>query len=183
MAKRAARKAPATQKVATNVVARRPSADRVCTGTVAAKAVASPVAADDFAFSPDVSLEDVRHAMHKFATERDWAQFHSPRNLLMALVGEVGEVAEVFRWTPDAQCGFGLPSWSEANREALEDELADVQLYLARLAAVCHVDLPRAVQRKMIKNAAKYPADAVRGSALKYSEFKVAGPAAAAKRH
>ena len=98
----------------------------------------------------------------------------------MALVGEIGELAECFQWKGDAGCTAGLPDWEPKKKEALSEELADCLLYLIRLADKCGVDLPAATERKLAKNAAKYPASLVRGSAKKYNEYDPAMTSAAA---
>ena len=126
-------------------------------------------------FDARVTLEDLRREQASFARARDWDQFHSPRNVLLAMVGEVGEVSELFQWRGDDDCATGLPSWSREDRARLEDELADVQLYLVRLADRCGVDLAAATRAKMAKNAAKYPADRCRGSAAKYTAYAEEG--------
>ncbi|XP_073491400.1 dCTP pyrophosphatase 1 [Aquarana catesbeiana] len=111
-------------------------------------------------------MEEIRQRQAQFTAERDWNKFHQPRNLLLALVGEVGEVAELFQW--QGEVSEGLPSWSQSQRESLSHELSDVLIYLLELAEKCHVDLPRAVLAKMELNAKKYPAARVQGSAKKY---------------
>eukprot|EP00759_Apiculatamorpha_spiralis_P007322 PhF_6_TR14339/c0_g1_i1/m.22986/K16904/DCTPP1; dCTP diphosphatase len=126
---------------------------------------------DDFPFTPQVTFEDVRQRHQKWIDERDWAQFHSPRNVLLALIGEVGEVSELFQWRGDAQCQVGLPTFSTEEKERVAEELADVQLNLIRLASVCHVDLVAAMEKKVEKNTKKYPADVVKGSSKKYTEY------------
>lgn len=123
-----------------------------------------------FTFSPEPSFEDVRRLQAQFTDERDWNQFHQPRNLLLAMVGEVGEVAELFQWR--GEVAEGLPDWTEAEREHLAHELSDVLIYLVELAEKCRVDLPQAVLRKMALNRLKYPANKVHGSAKKYTEYK-----------
>uniref|UniRef100_A0A8C9VZS7 dCTP pyrophosphatase 1 n=1 Tax=Scleropages formosus TaxID=113540 RepID=A0A8C9VZS7_SCLFO len=123
-----------------------------------------------FSFSAEPSMEEIRRLQGEFTAERDWNQFHQPRSLLLALVGEVGELAELFQWRADA--AEGLPGWTEAERERLEHELSDVLIYLLELAEKCRVDLPRAALRKMALNRAKYPASRVRGSARKYTEYE-----------
>ena len=102
-------------------------------------------------------------------------QFHTPRNICLALVGEVGELCECFQWRGDAGASLGLPGWDAKKRDALSDELADVLLYLVRLADKCEIDLPGATARKLRKNAAKYPADLVKGSSKKYDEYATGG--------
>jgi dCTP diphosphatase len=117
-------------------------------------------------------LNAIRDQLRSFAQARDWDQFHTPRNLCLALVGEVGELAECFQWKPDANCDSGLDQWEEKKKVHLGEELADVTCYLVRLADKCGVDLPGAISNKLAKNAAKYPADRVRGSSAKYDEYK-----------
>lgn len=122
-----------------------------------------------FTFSAEPTMDDIRRMQAEFTDERDWNQFHQPRNLLLAMVGEVGEVSELFQWR--GEVAEGLPDWTEAEREHLAHELSDVLIYLVELAEKCHVDLPRAVLRKMALNRSKYPASMVHGSAKKYTEY------------
>lgn len=106
--------------------------------------------------------------LRRFAAERDWDQFHSPKNLVMALTGEVGELAEVFQWvTEDQSRTVGS---DPRTAQAVRDELADVTLYLVRLADVLGVDLDEAIRNKLALNAAKYPVEKARGSSRKYNE-------------
>lgn len=120
-------------------------------------------------FSPSVTLEQIRSAQFKFVDERDWHKYHTPRNLLLAMVGEVGELSELFQWR--GEVGVGLPRWSNEDKRHLRHELADVFLYLVRLSEQCGVDLPEAVLEKIALNEKKYPAEVVRGSNKKYSDF------------
>jgi NTP pyrophosphatase (non-canonical NTP hydrolase) len=110
------------------------------------------------------TLEELAARLREFARERDWEQFHTPKNLAMALAGEVGEVIEHFQWLSGQQSR----ELSPAAREAVALELADVLLYLVRLADQLGIDLSAAALRKIELNAAKYPAAAFRGSARKY---------------
>lgn len=115
----------------------------------------------------DIKKVQDHHA--QFCLDRDWDKYHTPKNLAMALAGESGELTEIFQWmTPEE-------SWAvmqdEKKAEEIRDELADVQIYLTRLAALLHVDLEKAVWDKFAKNAAKYPVHLARGSAKKYTEF------------
>eukprot|EP00002_Diphylleia_rotans_P035855 TRINITY_DN7860_c0_g2_i7.p1 TRINITY_DN7860_c0_g2~~TRINITY_DN7860_c0_g2_i7.p1 ORF type:complete len:152 (-),score=36.07 TRINITY_DN7860_c0_g2_i7:1037-1492(-) len=126
---------------------------------------------DHFRFS-HLDMEKLRAVTQQFVRERDWEQYHTPRNLLLALTGEVGELAELFQWKSDQQCQPGLPGWSEKEREKVKDELSDVLVYLIRLSERCNIDLTDAVMKKIEKNGAKYPADRVRGSSKKYNEYK-----------
>ena len=112
-------------------------------------------------------LEIMKARLRQFASVRDWDQFHSPKNLTMALMAEVGEVAEHFQWLSESQSAALTP----AKRQALAHELADVFIYLVRLADKLNVDLWQAADEKMALNEQRYPADLVRGSAAKYDEY------------
>ncbi|MBI4345211.1 MAG: nucleotide pyrophosphohydrolase [Elusimicrobia bacterium] len=102
-----------------------------------------------------------------FARRRDWEQFHLPKNLAMALSVEASEVVELFQWlTPEQSRRL-----SPAQRAALADELADVYVYLLKLADGFGIDLEAAAFAKMRKNARKYPVRKARGTARKYSEL------------
>lgn len=107
------------------------------------------------------SLEGLTEELRAFADERDWQQFHTPRNLVLALCGEVGELASEVQWLSDDEL------MSARNKDRLEDEVADVLLYLARLADVLNINLAEVAWRKMADNARRYPPDAVRGSSKK----------------
>jgi dCTP diphosphatase len=100
-------------------------------------------------------LESLRDAMRVFTAERDWGQFHDPKSLLLALVGEVGELSELFQWLP-AEAAADAAQEGPL-RPRVEEELADVLLYLLRLADVLGVDLRAAAERKMQLNAIKHP--------------------------
>ena len=113
------------------------------------------------------SLHDLRDALRLFAAERDWDQFHSPRNLATALAVEAAELLEPFQWM-DETAGRDLPP---ATRAAVIEEMADVLLYLVRLADKLDVDLIEAARTKMARNAAKYPVEKARGSSRKYDEL------------
>ncbi|KAF8702707.1 hypothetical protein HU200_032533 [Digitaria exilis] len=104
----------------------------------------------------DVSLKELSKKLNDFAKERDWEQYHSPRNLLLAMIAEVGELSELFMWKGEVR--KGLADWDEAEKEHLGEELSDVLLYLVRLSDICGVDLGDAATRKIVKNAVKYPA-------------------------
>jgi dCTP diphosphatase len=103
-----------------------------------------------------VSLDLLKQKMALFAKERDWDQYHSPRNLLLAMVGEVGELSEIFQWKGEVP--RGLPDWKEEEKVHLGEELSDVLLYLVRLSDICGIDLGKAALRKIQLNAIKYPA-------------------------
>ncbi|KAL3905020.1 MAG: hypothetical protein SGPRY_011068 [Prymnesium sp.] len=119
-----------------------------------------------FGFS-NTTLESLRLHQRQFVAEREWAQFHTPRSLALALVGEVGELCEILQWRGDDGARVGLSDWSEDERERLGEELADVLSYVIRLSDVAGIDLPAAALKKMGKNREKYPAERVRGSSAK----------------
>ena len=100
------------------------------------------------------------------------AQFHRPRSLALALVGEIGELCELFQWRGDEGAEAQLPDWTEAEKERLGEELSDVLYYTVRLADRCGIDLAAAAERKMEQNIAKYPADRCFGSSAKYTAYQ-----------
>lgn len=112
-------------------------------------------------------IKTLQQQLAKFAEDRNWEQFHSPKNLAMALSGEVGELTEIFQWLSPEQSEH-LP---EAKKAHLEEEMADVLMYLLRLADKCDIDIMAACQNKLIKNEQKYPVDKCFGSAKKYNEL------------
>lgn len=118
---------------------------------------------------PLVEVQGAAQALREFAEARDWAQFHSPKNLVMALSGEVGELNEIFQWMTEAD-SFKAAS-SEATANAVRDEIADVALYLIRLSDLLGIDLNEAVSSKLTTNAAKYPVDLSRGVSTKYNKL------------
>jgi len=112
-------------------------------------------------------IEHLREELRKFAADRDWDQFHSPKNLAMALSAEAGELLEVFQWlTPEES--RDLP---DAKQAAVSAEIADVLLYVIRLADKLGIDPVEAARRKLEDNARKYPQDKARGNAKKYTEL------------
>lgn len=117
-----------------------------------------------------MEIVEVQKLLARFAEDRDWGQFHNPKNLVMALSGEVGELAEIFQWlTADESAAITL---RPEGRRRVDEELADVFLYLVRLADVLDVDLFDAAVRKIELNARKYPVEKSRGSAAKYTDLE-----------
>ncbi len=112
-------------------------------------------------------IKRLKSALVEFARKRDWEQFHTPKNLAMAMSVEAAEVVEIFQWLTDAQSRRLGPR--DAAR--LADELADTYIYLLRLAAHYDIDLIDAAVRKLRKSARKYPVGKARGRALKYTEL------------
>jgi len=117
-------------------------------------------------------MSDALHALQQrlaaFAAAREWEQFHSPKNLAMALSAEVGELVEEFQWLTELQSR----ELDAERRERVRLELADVFIYLLRLADRLDVDLMRAADDKIALNERKYPAERVRGDARKYTEYE-----------
>ncbi|KAM7462516.1 hypothetical protein LguiA_030637 [Lonicera macranthoides] len=103
----------------------------------------------------DISLKDLSEKLEEFSKAREWGKYHTPRNLLLAMVGEVGELSEIFQWRGEVE--KGLPKWEESEKEHLGEELSDVLLYLIQLADVCGIDLGDAATKKIVKNGIKYP--------------------------
>jgi len=114
------------------------------------------------------SLELLRERLREFARERDWDQYHTPKNLSMALIGEAAELVEHFQWVDGGQSHL----LADRTRQSVEEELADILIYLVRISDKLDVDLYSAVERKLQINENKYPADKVRGSAKKYTEYE-----------
>jgi dCTP diphosphatase len=114
------------------------------------------------------TLEQIKARLREFAAERDWDQFHSPKNLTMALIVEAAELVEHFQWLKEEESAALPPD----KLTEVEQELADIQIYLIRLADKLNVDLMKAVVSKIELNENKYPADKARGSSLKYTEYQ-----------
>jgi NTP pyrophosphatase (non-canonical NTP hydrolase) len=115
----------------------------------------------------DVYLEGLRQRVRRFAEERDWGQFHTPKNLASAVSVEAGELLEQFQW---AETG-NVAELSSSKRDRIADEIADVLIYLVRLADVMAIDLPRATDMKLANNALKYPVALAKGKSGKYDEL------------
>jgi len=112
-------------------------------------------------------LERIKSRLRQFSEDRDWDQFHSPKNLSMALSAEVAEIVEHFQWLTEEQS----KSLSDDKLEEVETELADTLIYLIRLADKLGIDLLKAAQSKIDVNEKKYPVDKAKGNAKKYTEL------------
>lgn len=112
------------------------------------------------------SLDTLRQHLRAFAAARAWERFHTPKNLAMALSVEAAELLEPFQWLTPEQSQHLSP----AQHEAVRQEIADVLIYLTRLADLLDIDLLQAAADKLVINARKYPADTAHGNATKYSE-------------
>jgi dCTP diphosphatase len=116
------------------------------------------------------TIQELKDLVATFARERDWDQFHSPKNLSMALAVEAAELMELFQWKTEQQ------SWDVQSdptlRGRVADELADITYFVLNLCNRLEIDLVSSFTVKLEKNAAKYPTDRVRGKAAKYSEYR-----------
>ncbi|KQP15662.1 nucleotide pyrophosphohydrolase [Pseudorhodoferax sp. Leaf265] len=110
------------------------------------------------------SLDALRQQLATFAAERDWQQFHSPKNLASALIVEAAELLEHFQWMPDAQSRALQPE----QKQAVAAEIADVLLYLVQLSDALGIDPVAAAQDKILVNAQKYPVATARGNSRKH---------------
>lgn len=115
----------------------------------------------------NTDLDTLKHRLREFAEVRDWDQFHSPKNLSMALSAEVAEIVEHFQWLTEEQ-STNLP---QNKSDEVETELADTLIYLIRLADKLDIDLLAAAQNKIEINEQKYPVDKAKGNAKKYTEL------------
>ena len=115
-----------------------------------------------------MDLEDLATRLRAFARERDWEQFHAPKNLAMALAVESAEVMEHFQWLSEQESA-ALPARA---KDEVAAELADVFIYLVRLSDRLGIDLEPAVEAKIRVNAARYPVEKSRGNKTKYTEFE-----------
>ena len=114
------------------------------------------------------SLDTLRQRIREFAVDRAWERYHTPKNLVMALSVEASELLEPFQWLSEEQSLQLNPSQHEAVRQ----EIADVLIYLTRLADLLEIDLLDAAADKLAINARKYPIEKAHGNALKYSDFR-----------
>lgn len=117
----------------------------------------------------DLDVEDLQRTLRRFADARDWEQFHAPKNLASALCVEAAELLEIFQWLDEAQSRAVQPGHPLHPR--VSEEIADVQIYLLRLADKVGVDLDSAVRRKIARNEEKYPPEKARGHARKYDRL------------
>lgn len=113
-------------------------------------------------------LDTLKLLIREFAERRDWNQFHSPKNLSMALIAEAGELIEHFQWLTEEQSA----NLEQKKLREVSDEIADIQIYLIRLSDMLGIDLIRETRRKISDNEQKYPAEKVKGSPKKYTEYE-----------
>lgn len=120
--------------------------------------------------SKSQDIEALKLQLREFAVARDWEQFHSVRNLILALVGEVGELAAEFQWISDDDIARALQDGDK--RESVGSEIADVFIYLLRLSDITGIDLAEELKKKLAINEERYPADKAKGSAAKYTAYE-----------
>ncbi len=113
------------------------------------------------------TLSSLQQELARFATVRDWEQFHSPKNLSMALIAEAAELVEHFQWLSEEQSA----NLADDKRQAVRLELADIFIYLLRIADRLDIDLLQAARDKMTINERRYPAERVRGDARRADEY------------
>ena len=111
----------------------------------------------------------MKERIQKLVSERDWQRFHTPKNLVMALAGEAGELVEIFQWLTDEQAQKIMEDGAKASE--VRDELADIFYYILRLSMVLKIDLEEAFNQKLDKTEKKYPVELAKGNARKYTEF------------
>jgi dCTP diphosphatase len=114
-------------------------------------------------------IQELKGALLQFRNDRDWEQFHTPKDLSLAIAIEAGELGERFLWKKEEEIQQSLQD--PLKREAIEDELADVFNYVLCLANVLNIDVVSSSYKKLDKNAKKYPVEKAKGSAKKYSEL------------
>ena len=115
-----------------------------------------------------MDIEKVKKRIQKFSDDRDWNSHHNPKNLVMALNGEVGELNEIFQWL-DFDESLNLP---DDVKEHTKEEVADIAIYLIRICMKLDIDLEDAILKKMDKNEKKYPVEDSKGSAKKYAKSR-----------
>jgi dCTP diphosphatase len=113
-------------------------------------------------------LTDAAERARSFSVTRDWEQFHSLKNLSMALTGEVGELVEIVQWLNDGEIQSLLAT--PEGRARIEEEVADITIYLLRIVQQTGIDLSKAIERKFVLNESRYPVERSRGSSAKYKD-------------
>ena len=113
-----------------------------------------------------MDIYKIQNQLQKFAIERDWEQFHTPKNLAMALSVEASELVEIFQWLNTEESN----SPDQKQTEEINSEVADIAMYLLRFCSVLGIDLEKAIERKLERNAEKYPVNLSKGNAQKYNQ-------------
>ena len=114
-----------------------------------------------------MDIVKIEKIINKFSEDRDWDKYHSPKNLVMALSGEVGELNEIFQWLNENE-SYNL---SDNNKQYVKDEVADIAIYLLKICMKLDINLEDAIIEKMQKNIEKYPVEKIKGKFKKYTEL------------
>jgi len=117
-----------------------------------------------------MNISEIQNQLKKFAIERDWEQFHTPKNLAMALSVEASELVEIFQWLNVEESN----SPDQRQIKKINNEVADIAMYLLRFCSVLGIDLEKAIESKLERNAEKYPVNLSKGNAQKYNQYLLA---------
>jgi len=117
----------------------------------------------------EVTIEDLKIIIQRFIKERDWEQYHNPKNLSMSIAIEAAELMENFQWD-DSKCSFDILK-DKRKRRNIEDEVADIAIYIIDFCNMNGIDLATIVKRKLNKNKKKYPVRLSKGKSTKYNQF------------
>ena len=113
-----------------------------------------------------MNISEIQNQLKKFAIERDWEQFHTPKNLAMALSVEASELVEIFQWLNVEESN----SPDQRQIKKINNEVADIAMYLLRFCSVLGIDLEKVIESKLERNAEKYPVNLSKGNAQKYDQ-------------
>ena len=116
-----------------------------------------------------MNTEIIAQRLREFAKDRDWEQFHNPKNLAMAIGGETGELLEIFQWLTFEEAESLRENPEKKGK--VQEEIADIAIHLIRLSDLLGIDLEQVIEDKIKINEEKYPIEKAKGNALKYSEF------------
>ena len=113
-----------------------------------------------------MNITKIQNQLSRFASERDWEQFHTPKNLSMALSVEASELVEIFQWLSPEESSHP----DQKQTQSIQIEVADIAMYLIRICQILEIDLESAIQEKIIQNENKYPVELSKGNARKYNQ-------------
>lgn len=127
------------------------------------------MASSQFQGDEVTTVNHLKDRVREFISDRDWGQFHDPKNVSMALASEVGELLDLFRWVKSEDSFQVLED--DETRDAVRMEIADIAMFLVDFASICNIDLTTAIDEKMQINALRYPVEQAKGIAMKYTEL------------
>ena len=116
------------------------------------------------------TTQQIKKAVQLFVQERDWEKFHTPKNLSMSLAIETSELMEIFQWLTTEEAS--LNQLTENQKDRIEEEIADISIYLFDLCNVLNIDISRAIENKLKINRTKYPIKFAKGNAEKYTAYR-----------